>query len=447
MALLIVVMLVPALAMDPFGLNSRIGLTTPVSAQDGTGWSGKWRGTIEDNDHNQGAVLGVMTLTQSGNQVTGGYSALGGRDVKGTVDGNKFTGTWSASNTLHVEMTLAPDGQSMTARYQFSGDKDWRSCSFTRIGAGAGTGTGTTTGTATTAGTGWSGSWASGYWGNGTITQNGDQVRGNFSRDRYHFSGTVSGNKLTGASYATDIVLYQEIQLTLASDGQSIDYRSNSVIDTGKWTRTGSGSGTGTATGTGSGTGAALVAESRTADPGSIVQVPIRLDNAGNIGSMNFMLTYNTQVLKVNKVDGGSLVSGALFTPNFKTPPQVRFGLASSDGIKGSGTVAYIEFQVIGAAGSSSALTLSEVDTTDTSGKAVTVTTQNGAVTVASETGPGGKFPGDYNGDGKVTELDALAALKMSVKLLEQDLNLDIDKNGKVTAEDARLILKMAVGK
>ena len=54
---------------------------------------------------------------------------------------------------------------------------------------------------------------------------------------------------------------------------------------------------------------------------------------------------------------------------------------------------------------------------------------------------------GDYNKDGKVTELDALAALKMSVKLLPEDLVLDMDGNGKVTAADTLLILKKAVGK
>ena len=212
-------------------------------------------------------------------------------------------------------------------------------------------------------------------------------------------------------------------------------------------TRVGAGTGPGTTTATTTGTGAMLIAESRTAAPNSTVQVPIRLDKASSIGSMNFVLTYNPQVLKVNKVDSGSLLSGALFTPNYKTPPLVRFGLATSSGVSGSGSVAYIEFQVIGAAGSSSPLTLSEVDTTDTSGKPVTVAIQGGTVTVASGTGPGGKMKGDHNGDGKVTELDALAALKMSVKLLQEDPSLDEDGNGKVTAADARLILKKALGK
>jgi len=59
----------------------------------------------------------------------------------------------------------------------------------------------------------------------------------------------------------------------------------------------------------------------------------------------------------------------------------------------------------------------------------------------------GGKIKGDYNGDGKLTELDALAALKMSVSQLSKDLNLDMDGDGKVTAKDALAILRMAVGK
>ena len=268
-------------------------------------------------------------------------------------------------------------------------------------------------------------------------------------------TGTVSGNKFTG----TNRVAYDKSatpsnwELTLAPDGQSMTGTastpgSNFAAAKPTLTRVGAGTGPGTTTATTTGTGAMLIAESRTAAPNSTVQVPIRLDKASSIGSMNFVLTYNAQVLKVNKVDSGSLVSGALFTPNFKTPPQVRFGLATSGGISGSGSVAYIEFQVIGAAGSSSPLALSEVDTTDTSGKSVTVTTQNGTVTVASGAagGAGGKMKGDYNGDGKVTELDALAALKMSVKLLPEDLTLDMDGNGKVTAEDARLILKQALG-
>ena len=68
-----------------------------------------------------------------------------------------------------------------------------------------------------------------------------------------------------------------------------------------------------------------------TATPNSVVHVPIVLNDANNIGSMNFVLTYNSQVLKVNKIDTGALLSGALFMTNYKAPPLVR---ASTVGIE-----------------------------------------------------------------------------------------------------------------
>jgi len=211
---------------------------------------------------------------------------------------------------------------------------------------------------------------------------------------------------------------------------------------TGPGTDTGTNTDTDTGTSVVTGLGTKLVAESKTAIPSSTIQVPIFLNNASNIGSMNFVLTYNPQVLRVNKVDSGSLLTGALFTPNYQSPPEVRCGVATSGGVNGSGTMAYIEFQVIGTAGSSSPLTFSELSASTTSGQSITVASQNGTVTVASD-----KLKGDYNGDGKVTEVDALAALRMSVKLLAQDLTLDMNGDGKLTAEDARLILKKALGK
>ena len=42
--------------------------------------------------------------------------------------------------------------------------------------------------------------------------------------------------------------------------------------------------------------------------------------------------------------------------------------------------------------------------------------------------------------------LDALMALQMSVKLIPEKLQLDLDKDGKVTSRDAVIILQMALG-
>lgn len=55
---------------------------------------------------------------------------------------------------------------------------------------------------------------------------------------------------------------------------------------------------------------------------------------------------------------------------------------------------------------------------------------------------PGAPVPGDANGDSSVTALDAMIALKMSVKLVpERTDTLDQDGDGEVTSRDAALIL------
>jgi hypothetical protein len=54
--------------------------------------------------------------------------------------------------------------------------------------------------------------------------------------------------------------------------------------------------------------------------------------------------------------------------------------------------------------------------------------------------------PGDGNGDGLCTELDALMALKMAVGLMAPNVaRMDLDGDGKVTEVDALQILKWAV--
>ena len=51
---------------------------------------------------------------------------------------------------------------------------------------------------------------------------------------------------------------------------------------------------------------------------------------------------------------------------------------------------------------------------------------------------------GDADGDSNITALDALLVHKMAANLQELDLSLDVNNDGKVTIDDARIILKMA---
>ncbi|MFQ6073151.1 MAG: dockerin type I repeat-containing protein, partial [Methanosarcinales archaeon] len=53
---------------------------------------------------------------------------------------------------------------------------------------------------------------------------------------------------------------------------------------------------------------------------------------------------------------------------------------------------------------------------------------------------------GDLNGDNKVTSLDALMALQMSVGLIPVDMRADVNRDNKVTSVDALMILQASVG-
>jgi hypothetical protein len=52
---------------------------------------------------------------------------------------------------------------------------------------------------------------------------------------------------------------------------------------------------------------------------------------------------------------------------------------------------------------------------------------------------------GDCNEDGKLSAVDGLCALKMSIGKMQEKENLDVDENGNVTSLDARIILQGSV--
>ena len=56
----------------------------------------------------------------------------------------------------------------------------------------------------------------------------------------------------------------------------------------------------------------------------------------------------------------------------------------------------------------------------------------------------GPRVRGDADGDSRVTALDALQVLRMASNLQKIDLALDVNNDGKITIDDARIILNMA---
>ena len=185
-------------------------------------------------------------------------------------------------------------------------------------------------------------------------------------------------------------------------------------------------------------TGAKLMVASRVALPGGRVLTPIRLENPDEVYTLEFNLNYDPSVLEVVEVQPGSRLSVPASSYDTNTPGVVRFDVTVSDQLEGDGSAAVVDFKVVGAAGASSPLTVTETVVMDNLGNARSIEVTEGTSTVETPAA------GDGNGDGKITALDALIALRMSAGIAGVDLLMDVTGDGRVTPKDARQLLSMA---
>ena len=172
-------------------------------------------------------------------------------------------------------------------------------------------------------------------------------------------------------------------------------------------------------------------------------QVPIDLSSEKKIGSMDLKLNYDPTVIKAINVTSGTLTSGSIIASNLDTSGEVSISLMDLTGISGTGTIAQVTFDVIGNVGDKTPLTLSSVEAGDTNFNSVALSKLDGTGTIGIV--PVGE-PGDLNGDGEVTSVDALRALQMAVELIPIDPAADVSCDGKVTSVDALMILQKSVG-
>jgi hypothetical protein len=197
---------------------------------------------------------------------------------------------------------------------------------------------------------------------------------------------------------------------------------------------------TGYPPGTTAGTKMALVAEHRTVIAGETVMVPVWLVNGADIANINFTASHDGNVARLEgEPVKGNLLGEALFSANPKEAGLIRLGFAQSKGLSGTGTVAYLPFRAVGKPGDRTPLRL-EVQVINNPGGTVLASDKiDGSITIV---GPDGAVPGDCDGDGNLTALDAKCALDMSVKLIPEKKHLDMDGDSQVTSRDATIILQ-----
>ena len=89
----------------------------------------------------------------------------------------------------------------------------------------------------------------------------------------------------------------------------------------------------------------------------AIIQVPVNLANGTGLAAASFTVTFDPAVLTPLGATAGNLTPGWNIIANAATPGEVRLSMASNGGpVSGSGVLAFIQFDVVGAAGASSVL-------------------------------------------------------------------------------------------
>lgn len=314
----------------------------------------------------------------------------------------------------------------------------------TSAGGGTATGGGAATpggGSTTAGGVDITGTWQTGSGGASwtfTPTGNGQYTAVQNGGDNAQGTAVVTGNAVQ-VSYTTPNGVTGQQNVTVSSDGQSA---------TGNWSdsRPASGATSWVNTGSsGAATGIVLEAERRQVRVGETVTVPVRLVRGAGIANMNFNVRYNPSVAQAATATRGALLPRSmLFEGNPGEQGIARLGFAGSSDLSGTGPVAHLTFKAVGRPGDRSPLRLEVTTVSGMNGSRATVGTVDGEVAIIASTAPGG---GDSDGDGDLTAVDAMNALKMSVRLIPERAAADIDTDGQVTSTDARLILQRVVGK
>ena len=185
--------------------------------------------------------------------------------------------------------------------------------------------------------------------------------------------------------------------------------------------------------------------------PGDTITMPIKLQNAANIGSMDLTLNSNSECsITIISIEKGSLTKDTLFDWMKKGSGVATISFASSQPITGAGTIAIvtlnvgndvpnqIEMNKKNNIGNGCSILLGG-EVFDTNSKSL----GNHGSKALFTLGPALK--GDGNHDGKVDSNDALTALQMAIGKLPQNTMYDMNGDGVVKANDAMEILKLSV--
>ena len=185
------------------------------------------------------------------------------------------------------------------------------------------------------------------------------------------------------------------------------------------------------------------------------LQIPVVLEEGQDIGAAQIAMYFYTDkdFLSLDTCDPGDIAQGSLLDCNYNYREQgqgtsvytANLSLVSTRGISGPGILLYLTFRYNGSFSGTK-----EVDVAFWPSTMFTVGGQDVFLWTNSSlhhyyiAAPDSSTAGDVNGDGKVTAVDALMALRMTTGSLAVNMAADMDKSGKVQVKDVLFILQKA---
>ncbi|PKB82225.1 MAG: hypothetical protein BZY88_05025 [SAR202 cluster bacterium Io17-Chloro-G9] len=91
------------------------------------------------------------------------------------------------------------------------------------------------------------------------------------------------------------------------------------------------------------------------------MRVPINLQSASDLGSLEFVLVYEPATLEFVGVDPGALAFDSVIETNLRAPGKVWVGMINPQGVNGDGPIAVVSFHTLEGGQADSPLYLEEV--------------------------------------------------------------------------------------
>lgn len=172
---------------------------------------------------------------------------------------------------------------------------------------------------------------------------------------------------------------------------------------------------------------------------GQQVNIPVIVEKT-DLGTLTIDITYDSSKLNIASI---SEIPFDMYDTNTKTPGKIRITATGNASVP-AGKVAVLTFDVIAMSSCSTDISITVDEAYDANDKTVELTPLNGVLEILKA------VPGDVNGDGKVSAIDARMALQYNAGnkelTAEQIAAADVNGDGKVSAIDARWILQAVAG-